>query len=554
MKKTTALLLTLLLVCALLPAATLPARAASATVNLNSYTTVSQVQSALTMALSGAAAGDIVSVTGSFANADAALIFSIPSGVTLQWGGVYTGSFGILLMVNGAGTLDVVAGGALQNDDGYAVYSGSTTSTIRVSGGTVSSADSDAISSAGYVVVTDGTVTAASAFGCAIFASGASSTVSVSGGIVSNSATHVAAATIAVTNDVNPNVSISGGKVMALAGGGIAIRTEGSALISGGVVSSTTGRTIWARGTTSTVSVSGGEVSNSEPTPTTPVIYVSHSEWIGTNVFVSGTGKVTAKGANGTAIMTHGSVQVSGGEVSATGGRAIHTSNSETYAEGSGPTLTVSGGWVHATTGSAYYTNAHYSTLCISGGWITATDGCVYTSTCDNQYMLVEGGFVFAYGTSISDIICTGAVPVIENPGVVAAWNQYVWDSTPYTAGSDTDLTWEPGKATAVWAIEGGVCGIRYTNGTNTDFYPITEVAINPPAAKRGDANVDNEVDAADAAAILRFLAGLSELSDQGAINAEVTDETPSSPNRAAITAEDAAKILRFLAGLISVL
>ncbi|MCL2671682.1 MAG: type I pullulanase [Clostridiales bacterium] len=74
------------------------------------------------------------------------------------------------------------------------------------------------------------------------------------------------------------------------------------------------------------------------------------------------------------------------------------------------------------------------------------------------------------------------------------------------------------------------------------------------PTAKRGDANCDGEVDAADAAAILRFLAGLSDLSDQGAINAEVTDVTPLTPNRAAITAEDAAKILRFLANIITVL
>ncbi|MCL2670715.1 MAG: CHAP domain-containing protein [Clostridiales bacterium] len=74
------------------------------------------------------------------------------------------------------------------------------------------------------------------------------------------------------------------------------------------------------------------------------------------------------------------------------------------------------------------------------------------------------------------------------------------------------------------------------------------------PVPLRGDADVSGYVDAADAAAILRFLAGLSELSDRGAINAEVTDVTPGAPNRAAITAEDAAKILRWLANIITVL
>ncbi|MCL2670804.1 MAG: S8 family serine peptidase [Clostridiales bacterium] len=86
-----------------------------------------------------------------------------------------------------------------------------------------------------------------------------------------------------------------------------------------------------------------------------------------------------------------------------------------------------------------------------------------------------------------------------------------------------------------------------------TDGY-IDFIGTPPVTAMRGDANCDGAVDAADAAAILRFLAGLSDLSDQGAINAEVTDVTPLLPNRAAITAEDAAKILRYLANIITVL
>ncbi|MCL2671161.1 MAG: SH3 domain-containing protein [Clostridiales bacterium] len=63
-------------------------------------------------------------------------------------------------------------------------------------------------------------------------------------------------------------------------------------------------------------------------------------------------------------------------------------------------------------------------------------------------------------------------------------------------------------------------------------------------STRRGDANCDNDVDAADAALILRVLAGLAELSQQGRINADVTDDN-------VIGADDAARILRFLAGLI---
>jgi len=58
-----------------------------------------------------------------------------------------------------------------------------------------------------------------------------------------------------------------------------------------------------------------------------------------------------------------------------------------------------------------------------------------------------------------------------------------------------------------------------------------------------GDANCDGSVDAADAAAILRHLAGLGTLSAQGLINANVNGDSE-------VDAADAAAILRSLAGL----
>ena len=54
-------------------------------------------------------------------------------------------------------------------------------------------------------------------------------------------------------------------------------------------------------------------------------------------------------------------------------------------------------------------------------------------------------------------------------------------------------------------------------------------------------------MDITDAALILRWLAGLGSISEQGILNADVTDD-----GKADIT--DAAKILRWLAGLIDVL
>ena len=66
------------------------------------------------------------------------------------------------------------------------------------------------------------------------------------------------------------------------------------------------------------------------------------------------------------------------------------------------------------------------------------------------------------------------------------------------------------------------------------------------PGILRGDANCDGKVSAEDAALVLRALAGLSTLSEQGELNADVTG--------GGVGAEDAAMILRFLAGLIGAL
>ena len=61
---------------------------------------------------------------------------------------------------------------------------------------------------------------------------------------------------------------------------------------------------------------------------------------------------------------------------------------------------------------------------------------------------------------------------------------------------------------------------------------------------RRGDADCDDAVNAADAAAILRHLVRLTELTPQGLLNAKVTDGT------GAVSAADAAKILRWLVRL----
>ncbi|MCL2696171.1 MAG: starch-binding protein, partial [Clostridiales bacterium] len=68
---------------------------------------------------------------------------------------------------------------------------------------------------------------------------------------------------------------------------------------------------------------------------------------------------------------------------------------------------------------------------------------------------------------------------------------------------------------------------------------------VTPAVTLRGDANVDNQVNAADAAAILRHLVQLQLLTEQGERNAKVT------PGDGPISAADAARILRWLVQLI---
>ncbi len=61
-----------------------------------------------------------------------------------------------------------------------------------------------------------------------------------------------------------------------------------------------------------------------------------------------------------------------------------------------------------------------------------------------------------------------------------------------------------------------------------------------------GDANLDGVVTAAGAALVLRALVGLSAIAKEGMVNADVAPDNDLKPNAA-----DAAAILRYVVGLI---
>ena len=86
-----------------------------------------------------------------------------------------------------------------------------------------------------------------------------------------------------------------------------------------------------------------------------------------------------------------------------------------------------------------------------------------------------------------------------------------------------------------------------YEGDVRDEHFTVQTKDVAIAAILPGDANCSGKVTAADAAMILRSLVGLSTLSAEGVLNAEVTGD-------GAIDAEDAAAILRYVVKLIPAL
>ena len=250
----------------------------------------------------------------------------------------------------------------------------------------------------GSVVATNDGITAINAWG-------GNSTIIVSGGIVSATTGN----TINAWNE-NSTVTVSGGVVGTITG--VAINAPSVTVSGTGKVEATSegGQAIGASGN---VEVRGGEVS-----ATTGIAIAAWG--INPNVIVTGTGKVGATGADGQAISTPGNVEISGGEISSTTGSAID-------AHGENSTVMVSGGTVSATTGTAINAPGNTSSVTVSGtgkveatgadgqaistpgnvevsgGEVSATTGSAIGTHGDNSTVTVSGGTVSATtGTAIA--------------------------------------------------------------------------------------------------------------------------------------------------------
>jgi len=288
--------------------------------------------------------GNTVTVTGTLTGVTTGLSLDIDEGITVEWKAeISTGSSfmgNTLISLTGAGTFDVTTGGSV------------TTTNEAVSAIISSNATLITVSGTGLVQVTGNTYCAIFTFGCvevsggevssttgyAIYAWGESSTVTVTGGTITSGGYEV----IFISNSDNTglNVTVSGTGIVQTTSGVAGIFTYGNVEVKDNAqVSSASGSAIEALGESSTVTVTGGIVTSGG----NPVISVGSNDNTNLNVTVtiSGTGKVQGTGyLNGRAIVSFGSVEIKdNAEVSSVSGSAI-----EVWGESS--TVTVSGGTV----------------------------------------------------------------------------------------------------------------------------------------------------------------------------------------------------------------
>jgi len=137
--------------------------------------------------------------------------------------------------------------------------------------------------------------------------------------------------------------------------------------------------------------------------------------------------------------------------------------------------------------------------------------------------------------TERASLTLTGAVAPTNATNRTIVWSVKDAGTTGATISGNVFTTTGVGTAVITATIENGLA-------EGSDF--VKDFTIVVVLNQRGDANCDGNVDAADAAAILRHLVQLKLLTPQGEINAKVTSGT------GPISAADAARILRWLVQL----
>ena len=290
--------------------------------------------------------------------------------------------------------------------------------------------------------------------GSAIVISSASSTVTVSGGLVYSDGSSGKPVINMSNPDANiENVIINGtGRVETRTSNRYAVQSYGDITVAdSAVVSAAAGRAIYAQGSSSTVTVTSGEIANTSG-------YALVSDGATVNISgdkvstVSGTGRVEVTGSGNSAIASGGNISVSDAAVV-----SVAADTFQAIRGGGASIISVTGGEVSAATVHAIYTTG--ATVNISGGFVFAHGSAVSGS----------GNVIYLQNSNATlDIIGTGAV---------VAWNKGA-GNTIYDAGAMNDIIKSSSNPTVYWSKSGGVSGIYYKNGANTGFIPVTDATV----------------------------------------------------------------------------
>ncbi|MCL2694904.1 MAG: hypothetical protein FWE69_01105 [Clostridiales bacterium] len=343
-------------------------------------------------------------------------------------------------------------------------------------------------------------------------------------------------------------ITINGGTVVALGGRGMA----GGAGLGGGAGAvdnsgsvTITGGTVEARGAGGAAGIGGGEAGGGG----TVVISGGHVTAIG------GSGETGSKcgGAGiggGGGGDTHPAAGVSGtititgdADVTATGGNGAPFADSENRGGaggagiGSGGAGSVGGGGV----GTIIINNTGSNVL-TSGTGGSGRNGA--------PSGVGHGGKAGGAGANVAPgtTVIYRSVQVTQTDGGTIVPLGGDADAIPHGASKTFVFIPDEGYQIAYVVVDGlnvGTPASRTIPNITNDSRSITARFFDGVTPSlRGDANVDNNVNAADAAAILRYLVELTRLTPLGLVNAKVTAGT--NP----VSAADAARILRWLVEL----
>lgn len=408
-----------------------------------------------TGSLATSAIDDIVTVTGTVTGALVPLSLNIGSGVTVMWEAALTGTVSgpdnnCLIHLDGDGTFEVAPSGCVtcNGTSGYAVYSVATAGTIKVCGSIVSAVNSISIRADKEdtaIVVEGGTVEAADAY--AINTDG---DVTISEGVISSTGDYT-------TICAQGSVALGGSNTVISA-------ADGSAIEAGYVA--ITGGTISAHGYYATIFAHEITISG-EDTVISAGLGSAIQVNSGTLTILGGT--VEGTGDNSSAVVEAFSgdsvITLEGGNVRATGeqGVAIYT---PAYLSTPTATINIHGGTVSATMGKAIYAPGAGTMVNISGGTVEVTGGTaidVVQETTEDFWcgqVILTGGTVRATnGTAI-----VGAVILVKSGKAVNVTSEGPGPAVKTVNGGTIYV--DDGDMTINGDLETSDCGVEADNGS----------------------------------------------------------------------------------------